>query len=208
MSFDWLLGPIIYTLTTYQMNLIASAIVVVIYLLLTKLVLPKIERGVDRSRFKQQSADKAHHTVQWIGGFIAAAALLLIWGVDFNGLLVISTTVITLTGVALFANWSILSNITAFFVLLMHPSYRRGNFIRVFDGDNYLEAYISEINLFNATMITEDREIIVYPNNLLLGRPAIINPRRRFRVVGKLTDFHVSGEEGQLVMPPDYPGDR
>lgn len=208
MSFDWLINPIIYTVTTYQTHLIASGIVVGIYLLLTRLVLPKIERGVDRSRFKPESANKAHHTVKWIGGFVACAALLLIWGIDFNGLLVVSTTVITLTGVALFANWSILSNITAFFVLLMHPSYRRGNFIRVIDGDNYIEAYISEINLFNAALITEDREIMVYPNNLLLGRPAIINPRKRFRVAGKLTDFQVSGEESQLVLPPEPPGDR
>ena len=128
--------------------------------------------------------------MRWIGAFVTISALLLIWGIDFSGLLLISTTVITLTGVALFANWSILSNITAFFVLLMHQSYRRGNYIRVIESDNYIEGYISEINLFNSTLVTEDREIIVYPNNLLLGRPTIINPRKRFSVVGKITDFN------------------
>ena len=189
MSFDAILDTIKLSFTSYQTHLIASLLVIGLYFLLTRLILPKIEKGVDQGRFKPASLNKAHHTIRWIGAFVTIAALLLIWGIDFSGLLLISTTVITLTGVALFANWSILSNITAFFVLLMHQSYRRGNFIRVIESDNYIEGYISEINLFNSTLVTEDREIIVYPNNLLLGRPTIINPRKRFSVVGKITDF-------------------
>ncbi|MCF2857184.1 mechanosensitive ion channel family protein [Pseudoalteromonas sp. SMS1] len=87
---------------------------------------------------------------------------------------------------ALFANWSVLSNITAYFVLLFHSAYRRGNFVRVLDGDNYIEGYISNIGVFNTQFITEDREIIIYPNNLLLGRPTQINPRSRFNSIGKI----------------------
>ena len=68
----------------------------------------------------------------------------------------------------------------------MHPSFRRGTFVRVIDIDNYAEGYISELTVFNTVLLTENREVIVYPNNLLLGRPALINPRDRLNGVGKL----------------------
>jgi small-conductance mechanosensitive channel len=112
--------------------------------------------------------------------------LLVVWGVDIGSVMIFATTVITLLGVALFASWSMLSNVTAYFILLIHPSFRRGNFIRVFDADNYAEGYISEVMLFSTKLVTEDREVIIYPNNLLLGRLAIINPRDRLAGVGKL----------------------
>lgn len=93
---------------------------------------------------------------------------------------------LTLLGVALFAQWSIISNIAAYFVLLLHPSIRRGNYIRVMDMDNFIEGYVAELSLFNTKMITENREAIVYPNNLLVSRPIVVNPRIRFGSQGKI----------------------
>ena len=58
----------------------------------------------------------------------------------------------------------------------MHPSFKCGTFIHVIDVDSYAERYISELSLFNTKPVKESRELIIYPNNLLLGRPAIINP--------------------------------
>ncbi len=86
----------------------------------------------------------------------------------------------------MFAAWSVLSNITAFFILLAHSSFKRGTFVRVIDGDNYVEGYISEINLFNTKLISESREVVIYPNNLLLSRPLVVNPRQKLDTVGKL----------------------
>ena len=100
-----------------------------------------------------------------------------------------SAGLLALLGVSLFASWSILSNVTAFFLLIFHKSYKRGNFIRIIIGENYVEGYISEINLFNTKLISEDKEIIVYPNILLMSHPAIINPRSRYSVVGKVVEF-------------------
>ncbi|WP_156490117.1 mechanosensitive ion channel domain-containing protein, partial [Oleiphilus sp. HI0086] len=76
--------------------------------------------------------------------------------------------------------------ITSFFILLVQKSFRRGNFVRVIDGDNYVEGYISEINLFSTKLISEAREVIIYPNNLLLTRPMLVNPRDRLKGIGKL----------------------
>ena len=180
-----------------QSSLIWSGILFLSYFILIRLALPLIERSVARSKFKSEAVKKAYHTTRLIAGILTAALLLIVWGIDFSGLLIISTSLLTLTGVALFASWSLLSNVTSYFVLLVQPSFQRGNFVRIIDADNYIEGYISEVNMFNSKLITEDREIIVYPNNLLLTRPTIINPRVRSSSIGKIplvSDTHASAD--------------
>ena len=172
----------------YMVSLIWTLVMLLVYVLVTKWTLPKIEKKIDESNLKSPEVLRAYHIIRLVVGILTLAVILIAWGIDFSGLLVISTSLITLTGVAFFASWSLLSNITAYFLLLFQTSFRRGNFIRVLDADNYVEGFITEINLFNTKLITEDREIIVYPNNLILTRPSIINPRAKWKTVGKFTD--------------------
>ena len=172
----------------YMGSLIWTLVMLLVYVLVTKWTLPRIEKKIDESNLKSPEVLRAYHIIRLVVGILTLAVILIAWGIDFSGLLVISTSLITLTGVAFFASWSLLSNITAYFLLLFQTSFRRGNFIRVLDADNYVEGFITEINLFNTKLITEDREIIVYPNNLILTRPSIINPRAKWKTVGKFTD--------------------
>ncbi len=186
---DWgIPEPTAMWISQYSIQAAASAAALVLYVLIIRIVFPVIQKGITRGKFKSDTAPKALRVVRIISGIITATALLIIWGFDFGGLLLVTTSIITLTGIALFASWSILSNVTAYIVLIMHQSYRRGNFVRVIDADNYIEGYIAEVNVFNTRLITEARETIIYPNNLLIMRPTIINPRSRLQGIGKTTD--------------------
>ncbi len=186
---DWgALQPAFEWAATNSIRVGASLASLALYILITRYAFPRIERGVAQGKFKSDATLKAFTVVRLFSGIVTFAALLAIWGFDFSGLLLITTSIITLTGIALFASWSILSNITAYIVLLMHNSYRRGNFVRVIDADNYIEGYIAEVNVFNTRLITEARETILYPNNLMISRPTIINPRNRLEGLGKITD--------------------
>ena len=120
--------------------------------------------------------------------------MLFVWGFNFKWLIAVSSGIIALTGVALFASWSILSNVTAFFMLLAHSSYKKGTYIRIFEGDTYIEGIISEINIFNTRLISEHKEDIICPNNLLISRPTIINPKIKYTSVGKIQDLIVAKE--------------
>ncbi len=176
----------------YGVQLLITAVVIVLYFLLDRFSKPKLEEGADQSRLNEEAASDAIRAARLITGFVGVLVLGMVWGVDFHAVLLFAGTTLTLLGVALFAQWSILSNITAYFILFLQPSFRRGNFIRVIDVDNYIEGYISDITLFNTKLITENREIIVYPNNLLLGRAALINPRDRLDGIGKLQQRSVT----------------
>ena len=185
----------------YAFSLVLSFLALLAYVLLTRLAFPTIEASVDRSNLKVATTQQAYDTVRLIAGLVTLAVLLLIWGIDFGGLLVLSTSLLTLTGVALFASWSLLSNVTAYFVLLVQSSFRRGNYIRVVDADNYVEGYIAEVNVFNTRLITSDRETVLYPNNLLLARVAVINPRERWKPMGKVVPPAAQGPAGGTERP-------
>ena len=103
-------------LTEYQSNVVWSGIVLLFYMAMSRKLLPKLETNIEKSKLKSTSAIKGLFAARVIVATVAAALLLLAWGIDFSGLLVLSTSIITVTGVALFASWSLISNITAYFI--------------------------------------------------------------------------------------------
>jgi len=182
-------------LTANAVQLIVTIAVLALYLLLDRFSTPRLEESADQGRFKDNSANSAIRTARLITGVFGALVLVIVWGIEIGAVLIFATTTITLLGVALFASWSLLSNVTAYFILLMHPSFRRGTFVRVIDLDNYVEGYISELTLFNTKLVTERREIVVYPNSQLLGKPALINPRDRLSGIGKILPERTVAED-------------
>ena len=78
---------------------------------------------------------------------------------------------IAFQGVALFAQWSILSNITASMVIFFGFPYRVGDRIKVTDADFDLSGTVEEISLFHVLLRTHDGNLITYPNNLILQKP-------------------------------------
>ena len=188
MQFESILVDLLQWVASYRTNLLVSCLALFGYILVTRITLPRLTKSTDDSGFKSEQVAKAYHMVRLVCATITIAVVLLIWGIDFSGLLIFSTSIITLLGVALFASWSILSNVTSFFILLFHTSFRRGNYIRIIDADNYIEGYIAELGLLNTKLTTGTNEHVIYPNNLLLARPIFVNPNKKLNALGKITD--------------------
>ena len=70
----------------------------------------------------------------------------------------------------MFAQWSILSNITSGIILFFSFPFKIGDIIRIHDKEFPFEAEIEDIRAFHIYMKTKDGEMITYPNNLLLQR--------------------------------------
>ncbi len=105
--------------------------------------------------------------------FAASVALAFIWSVDVKGVSVFASSLFAIIGVALFAQWSILSNITASIIIFFTFPARIGDKIRIVDGDDSIEGWIKEITLFQIELRDNDNNIVMYPNNLLLQKPVI-----------------------------------
>ncbi|HEU0136683.1 MAG TPA: mechanosensitive ion channel family protein [Flavobacterium sp.] len=105
---------------------------------------------------------------------IGIIGVFIIWGVDTDNLITTFSAVITVIGVAFFAQWSILSNITSGIILIFSFPFRIGDFIRIHDKDFPIEAEIMDILAFHTLLQTAAGERISYPNNLLLQKGVTI----------------------------------
>jgi len=98
---------------------------------------------------------------------------LMVWGVDYEGMLVFLSSALAVIGVALVAQWSILSNITAGVIVFFAFPARIGDTVELFAGAQRIKGTIIDVNLFQLLLIDEDNQEIAYPNNLVLQRPVI-----------------------------------
>lgn len=97
-------------------------------------------------------------------------AVFIIWGVQTNDVFLTISSVITVVGVAMFAQWSILSNITSGIILLFSFPFKIGDIIRIHDKDFPIEAEIEDIRAFHTLLKTREGERITFPNNLMLQK--------------------------------------
>ena len=100
-------------------------------------------------------------------------SLAVIWGIDFKGMLIFASSIFAIIGIALFASWSILSNLTSSIILLFSFPYKIGDRIKILDGDNSVEGKIVDMTMFSIQLENDDNHIISYPNNLAMQKAII-----------------------------------
>ena len=97
-------------------------------------------------------------------------SLAIIWGVQPDNILLGLSSIFAVIGVAFFAQWSILSNITAGIIMFFNAPFRVGDRIQIIDKDIPIVATIENIHTFYTHIRTENDELIVIPNNLFLQK--------------------------------------
>ncbi len=149
---------------------IATVLVVYVSSRLFKRLLHKIAERKQVSQKRMYYIDKVFEILFILTVLIALA---FIWSVDIKGISVFASSVFAIIGVALFAQWSILSNVTASIIIFFTFPAKIGDKIRIVDGDNTIEGTIKEITLFQIELKDNEDNLVMYPNNLLLQKPVI-----------------------------------
>lgn len=97
----------------------------------------------------------------------------VIWGINYSGIFIFATTFFTIVGVALFASWSILSNITSSIILFTSCPFKIDDNVQILDGDNTIEGKIIDMTLFNVILEDSEDNIVSYPNNILMQKTVV-----------------------------------
>lgn len=108
--------------------------------------------------------------------FVMVGSILL--GIGYGQISLFFSSIFAVIGVALFAQWSLLSNVTASFLIFFGFPFRPGDHIRVIEADNDISGIISEIGLLYTVIKHDSGNLISYPNNLLMQRPVIASPSK------------------------------
>ena len=117
--------------------------------------------------------------------------LTVMMGIEYHQLTVFLSSVFAVIGVALFAQWSILSNITASLIIFFAFPYRVGDRIQVVDKDDDISGLVEEISLFHV-IIRRDEDMITYPNTLILQKAVIKLPQNNTTDTLELTDQEIN----------------
>ncbi len=101
---------------------------------------------------------------------LAFASIVIIWGVKKDQILLITSSVFAVVGVASFAQLSILSNISAGIIIFFSYPFKIGDKIKIHDKDFPVEGEIMDVKAFYIILQSSDDELITYPNNLLMQK--------------------------------------
>lgn len=112
----------------------------------------------------------------FITGVVFLAA---VWGINRNEATVFFTAVSTILGIAFFASWSILSNITSSLILFFTHPLRLGDNIRVIEKDYDVEGKVEDISFFFIHLKTPAKERITIPNSAAVQKTIIIKPKSK-----------------------------
>ena len=167
-------------------NEIIYTSVIVVLLIIFQFILKK---AAHRKGLRSEiSITRTRLMFQYINILIILIAIFLLafaWGTDLKELSLIFSSVFAVLGVALFAVWSILSNITSGIILFFSFPFKIGDKIKIHDKDAPIEAIIEDIKAFHLHLRSIDGELITYPNNLLLQKPVSLIQKNVYLDEGK-----------------------
>ena len=175
-----------YDIFSSYRNEIIYTVVTLIILLIIQLILRKSANRVGQRA--EMHITRTRLMFQYINILIlliAAFLLSLAWGVGIAELSLVFSSVFAVLGVALFAVWSILSNITSGIILFFSFPYKIGDKIKIHDKDMPIEAVIEDIKAFHLHLRALDGELITYPNNLLLQKAVSLVQKDVYNDEGK-----------------------
>lgn len=162
----------------YQSELFGTLISIAVFFILRFLIAKAVRRI---SRLNDINRIRARLIISYITvtlAFILLFVLVLIWGVNIKDIGILLSSVFAVLGVALFATWSVLSNLTAGIILFFYFPYKIGDRIRIQDKDFPDEAIILDIKAFNVNLLKDDGELLTFPNNLLLQKGVVLIQRQ------------------------------
>lgn len=162
----------------FTREVIATGILLVSVMLARVIVSKLVRRYARSSQIMERRTKLVIKYIHLLINILAAFGIIIIWGVQTKDIFIALSSITTVVGVAMFAQWSILSNITSGIILFFSFPFRIGDVILIHDKDFPIEAKIEDIRAFHVYLKSKNGEMIVYPNNLLLqkGISIIKNP--------------------------------
>lgn len=116
-------------------------------------------------------------TMRIINLFLLIFVLIVlgaIWNIDRSQFMVFITSLVTVLGIAFFAQWSILSNITSSLILFFNHPVKIGQRVRVLDREYDIEGKLIDISFYFLYIKTDKDELITIPTSVALQKTLLI----------------------------------
>jgi small-conductance mechanosensitive channel len=155
----------------YQQKILETLIVVALYIVAKRIFFKIIDKTLDNRLLNESRGNVIKRVINILLTLIGLICVSLIWGVDQAELAVFIGSALTIVGVAFFAQWSLLSNITSSIILFFNHPVRLNDKIAILEGKEYvIEGEVINIGIFFITLETPAGEEIALPNNIFIQK--------------------------------------
>ena len=161
---------------------IATLVVLLVYFILRFSSNKLVRKYATLNEILEHRTNLVIKYINLLLGILALISIVIIWGVKKDQILLFISSVFAVVGVASFAQWSILSNITAGIILFFSYPFKIGDRIKIHDKDFPIEGEIDDIKAFYVILKSSEGEMVTYPNNLLMQKGISVlknNPEER-----------------------------
>jgi small-conductance mechanosensitive channel len=158
----------------FDIRVIETVIVIVAYIVcffMTKVTVNKFLKNTQLQRGRRKIMIKAFNLISLFAAILLIGA---IWGLKQNQIALFTSTILTALGIAFFAQWSLLSNITSSIILFFNHPLKIGDTIEILDKDYTIEGEISNLTYFFVHLKLSNEKIITIPNSLILQKSVAV----------------------------------
>ena len=148
-----------------------STVLLLLYIISRIIVNRLIVRHGKKYGLRDSRISYVRKLIRNLSTLIFLSLIAIVWELSVQGLSVYFASFFAVAGIALFAQWSVLSNITSSIILYFYFPYKIGAKVRIIDGDNSVEGEVQDITMFMIRIITDDGREVGYPNNLAIQKP-------------------------------------
>ncbi len=163
----------------YHTKLIESLAVIALFILFRVLINQLINKTIIDKVVQKSRSRLVRRAINLINFLICTTLIMIIWGVKQSEIAVFAGSVLTIVGVAFFAQWSLLSNITSSIILFFGHPVKIGDSISIMETKDYeIRGEVLNIGLFFTRIkLYETLDEITMPNNIfILKTVRKINP--------------------------------
>jgi small-conductance mechanosensitive channel len=160
------------------MNIIENQLLLTFGLLIVAVIIKlvsrkSVNRFLNRFDFDTKRKRIVHRIINLFLFIFVTVSLISIWNIDQKDLIVFLTSVVTVLGIAFFAQWSILSNITSSLILFFNHPLKIGQNIRVLDKEYDVEGKLIDISFFFMYIRNEEGYLITIPTSVALQKTMV-----------------------------------
>ena len=160
-------------MTQLEIQLLETVVLGAVVVSVKLLARNSVNRLLNKMDFDLKRKQITHRIINLFLTIFVVTVLAAIWNIHRDQLIVFMTSVVTVLGIAFFAQWSILSNITSSLILFFNHPMKIGQRIRVVDKEYDISGELIDISFFFLYIKNDDGELITIPNTIVLQKTIV-----------------------------------
>jgi small-conductance mechanosensitive channel len=162
---------------THKIQITQTIVVILGYVITYYITNVFINNTLKQTHLKRGRRKMIVKAVHFFSFLALAIFLSAIWGLRQSEIAVFVGSILTALGIAFFAQWSLLSNVTSSLLLFFNHPIKIGDTIRVLDKEFPIEGEVSDLTYFFVHLKTADGELITIPNSLMLQKSVSVKEK-------------------------------